>query len=96
MFAVVDRGTARTPWEFSLGFGSSGATGALFAKTRNNRVVSIPSFAHPRASRLDVSRLEARVGVAPCRAMRSPSFARVRAETIPHAPRARLDATRDD
>ena len=28
MFAVVDRGTARTPWEFSLGFGASGATGA--------------------------------------------------------------------
>ena len=28
MFAAVDRGTARTPWEFSLGLGSSGSTGA--------------------------------------------------------------------
>jgi len=53
MFAVVDRGTARTPWEFSLGFGSSGATGALFPKNPKqprcqHPVVRAPARAAPR------------------------------------------------
>ena len=42
MFAVVDRGTARTPWEFSLGFGNAGSSGTLFVsspKTRNEHPV---------------------------------------------------------
>lgn len=59
-------------------------------KTRNNRVVSIPSFARPRAPRRDASRCEARVGVGTRLLTRSPSFARVRAETNPHAPTRRV------
>ena len=60
-------------------------------KTRNNRVVSIPSFARPRAPRRDASRCEARVGVVTRLLTRSPSFARVRAKRT-----TRADATRDD
>ena len=97
MFAVVDRGTARTPWEFSLGFASPGATGTLFPK--NPKKVSRcqhPVVRAPAASRRGVSNLDARVGVATHRATRSSSFTRVCAETSPHAPRACLYALRDD
>ena len=61
MFAVVDRGTARTPWEFSLGFGSSGATGALFPKNPKqprcqHPVVRAPARAAPRCITLRSAR----------------------------------------
>ena len=46
MFAAVDRGTARTPWEFSLGLGSSGSTGASSFFPRRNRSASSHALAH--------------------------------------------------
>ena len=92
MFAVVDRGTARTPWEFSLGFGSSGATGALFPKNPKqprcqHPVVRAPARAAPRRIALRSARR--------CRDASLDPITEFRARPRRNEP-ARADATRDD